>query len=96
MMANATPPNTERSRPRGAGGAPPIQKSTVEVRQGRRGKARAHYSGGQPRPSSDRVRGALLLLPETHASDDAVTADPGCDHACGGAYMAPPMISLSQ
>jgi hypothetical protein len=38
MMANATPPNTERSSPRGAAGAQPIQNSTVEVRQGRRGR----------------------------------------------------------
>jgi hypothetical protein len=38
MMANATPPNTERSRPRGAAGAPPIQKSAAEVRQGHRGR----------------------------------------------------------
>jgi hypothetical protein len=38
MMANATPPDTERSSPRGAAGTPPIEKSTVEVRQGRRGR----------------------------------------------------------
>lgn len=47
-------------------------------------QAGAHYSGGQPRPSSDRVLRALFLLPETHAADDAVTADFGCGHACGG------------
>ena len=36
-MANTTPPNEDRSRPRGAAGASPIKKSTVEVRQGRGG-----------------------------------------------------------
>jgi hypothetical protein len=35
-MANAT--NTGRRRADGAEGAPPIQKSTVEARQGRRGR----------------------------------------------------------
>ena len=38
MMANATPSNKERSRPRGAADEPPIEKSTVEVRQGRGGR----------------------------------------------------------
>ncbi len=38
MMANTTPPNKERSRPRSAAGAPPIEKRTVEVRQGRGGR----------------------------------------------------------
>ncbi len=37
MMANATPPNQKSSRTPGAAGAPRIQKSTVEARQGRRG-----------------------------------------------------------
>ncbi len=36
-MANATPPNMNRSRGRGDGGQPQIEKSTVEARQGRPG-----------------------------------------------------------
>jgi len=36
-MANATPPNMDRSRARDDGGQPPIEKSTVEARQGRPG-----------------------------------------------------------
>ncbi len=36
-MANATPPNMDRSRRRGDGGQPRIEKSTVEARQGRPG-----------------------------------------------------------
>ncbi len=36
-MANATPPDTERSRPRRATSTSPVQKSTEQVRQGRAG-----------------------------------------------------------
>ena len=95
-MANATPPNTERSRPRGAGGERPIQKSTVEVRQGRRGRrvliilavslalltiAYVVLYSYYPRPTHQ-----TMLSRPTLAAATPVKAP----------TMAPPMISLSQ
>ena len=94
-MANATPPNTERSRPRGAASAP-IQKGTVEVRQGRRGKrvliilavsltllAIAYFVlyFYYPRPTPQTMLSRLIL-----AATTPVVAP----------TMAPPITSLSQ
>ena len=96
MMANATPPHPERSRPRGATGAPPIKKSTVEVRQGRSGRrvliilavslallAFAYFVlyFYYPRPTHQ----TMLSRPILAATTPVVTPT-----------MAPPMISLSQ
>lgn len=95
-MANAMPPGTERSRPHGATDAPPIQKSTVEVRQGRGGKrvliilavslallaiAYVVLYFYYPRPTHQ----TMLSRPILAATTPVVTPT-----------MAPPMISLSQ
>ncbi len=92
----ATLPNEERSRPRGAAGEPPIHKSTVEVRQGRRGKrvliilavslallaiAYVVLYSFYPRPTPQ-----TMLSRPTLAATAPVLAP----------TMAPPMISLSQ
>ena len=95
-MANATPPNKERSRPRGAADEPPIEKSTVEVRQGRGGRrvliimavslallaiAYVALYFYYPRPAHQ----TMLSRPTLAATTPVVAPT-----------MAPPKISLSQ
>ena len=77
-MAKTTPPDKERSRPRGLRGGQLRFVKAVAA-----GGCSLFSRRGQPRSPLDRVLRALFLSPATHASDDTVTADFGCDHACG-------------